>query len=238
MRGVAQPVGGGAGILTSSYHLARDTEPTSGPWCVCGGPPLPSEKRRGHVCQGLALPGSVLCWVTSASPPHFGDRKDGVPGGGVTVTCCPCRPQIPSWSGRLSLQGALHVLALWGAVGTEPLRCLGLYREVSSAGHRERTQLPFGGVFTQPAGACVSGALAGAVARAGVGHAFLVLSPGRRGIFHSLWAGTERGVERRLAGGVVCVPGNLRRLPGGVYHYTSTLHNGKPALQESVCEAL
>lgn len=128
-----------------------------------------------------------------------------------------------------------------GVVGTEPLRCVGSAEkcppQATGSGHASLSGVHsriqpgpvflgfWQGLWLGPAWgtpSCAEPGLAGAPALA--------------------VAGTERGVERRLAEGVVCVPGgpgrwsNLGGLPGGAGR--STLNKGKPASQESAWEAL
>lgn len=91
-------------FFTSSYHLARDTEPTSGPWCVCG---RPSPVRE---VKGLCVPEAGFAGVRAvlgdlSQPTSFWGQKEW---GGWGRHCCHVLPlqtpdpqqestPVPSW---------------------------------------------------------------------------------------------------------------------------------------------
>lgn len=180
------------------------------------------------------MPCSVLCWVTSASPPCF-----GVAGGSrhmlslQTPDPQPESTPVPSRCTPCSGPG--------GKVRTEPLRCLGLYREVSSAGHRERTHRPSGGVLTQPAGpaflgfwgGCGLGWRGACLPRADPGLAgALPLTAGRDG------EGRGARPHRRSCVRPRCAWALAQSREAAWKSGNKTLNDGKPTLQESACEVL
>lgn len=220
------------------WHSPWVGEPTSGPRCACGGP-LSRPRSEGAVCaRGWLCRGP--CCATSDSPPQFGGRRTGWPGSALLSHAVPADPRSPA--GVSTFPFTVHPV-FWPCGGR------------SDSAH-EVPGPPPGSVLCGPQGGdapplwgCAHAASrglrfwgsGGGCGLGRHGHAFLVLTPGWPGLFHSAWQGRS-GAWRADSRGVACVPGapgrggSLGRLPGGAG--AGTLRNGAPASQASAREAL